>query len=156
MMSFQHMLSAGSKKISKFSSSLEETAEIGRSIAKDLAPGAIVAFFGDLGAGKTTLIKSLAAELTGIDPHEVSSPTFTYLHIYKGTGLVYHFDLYRLENAADFLERGFDEFFDAGGICLIEWAERIDPILPEHAHRIEIKHQDENNRIFTFYEKNHV
>ncbi|WP_420421856.1 tRNA (adenosine(37)-N6)-threonylcarbamoyltransferase complex ATPase subunit type 1 TsaE [Simkania sp.] len=150
MMSFQHMLSAGSKKISKTSSSLEETAEIGRSIARDLAPGAIVAFFGDLGAGKTTLIKSLASGLTGIDPHEVSSPTFTYLHIYKGTCPVYHFDLYRLKNAADFLARGFDEYFDAGGICLIEWAERIDPILPEHTQRLEIKHLDENKRTFTF------
>jgi len=155
-MSFQRMLSAGLKQTNKTSSSPEETAEIGRSLAKNLGPGSILSFFGDLGSGKTTLIKSLTAELTGIDPHEVSSPTFTYLNIYEGACPVYHFDLYRLENKANFLERGFDEYFDAGGICLIEWAERIESILPEHALRIELKHSGDNNRTLTFYEKNCV
>lgn len=155
-MSLQHMLSAGLKQTNKTSSSPEETGEIGRSLAKNLSPGSIVSFFGDLGAGKTTLIKSLTAELAGIDPHEVSSPTFTYLHIYEGKCPIYHFDLYRLENANAFLERGFDEYFDADGICLIEWAERIEPILPKHTLRIEIKHSGENNRTLSMYEKNRV
>ena len=107
------------------------------------------AFFGDLGSGKTTFIKALVSKLSGIHPHEISSPTFTYLHIYEGNIPIFHFDLYRLQNHEDFLERGFDEYFEAGGICCIEWAERIRPILPNDVLCIEMKHLNENEREIT-------
>jgi len=150
MMSFQHMSSDGLKKTSKISFSLEETDQIASLIAKKLQVGSSVCFFGELGSGKTTLIKALAKKLSGIDPHEVNSPTFTYLNIYEGSPPLFHFDLYRLENDQDFLRRGFDEYFDANGICLIEWAERIKPILPKNAVCIELKHLGENTRELTF------
>ena len=143
------MSSVGLKKINKTSSSPEETQAIGRLLARELHIGSIVCFFGTLGTGKTTLIKALTAALTGVHPHEVSSPTFTYLHIYEGTLPLYHFDLYRLRNHKDFLERGFDEYFDLDGICCIEWAERIQPILPKNALQVAIKHLGENKRELT-------
>jgi tRNA threonylcarbamoyladenosine biosynthesis protein TsaE len=88
-------------------------------------------FFGDLGSGKTTFIKGLVEEASGVSSHEVNSPTFSYLNIYSGPrGTVYHFDLYRLRDVDEFLSMGFDEYMDAGGICCIEWSERIAQLLP--------------------------
>lgn len=149
MTSFQNTCNAGLKRINKITFSEEETLSIGHLVAKDLKLGAILAFFGDLGTGKTTFIKALAQELIDTHPNEVNSPTFTYLNIYEGKFPVYHFDLYRLKNTQDFLERGFDEYFDADGICCIEWAERIKPILPKNALHIHIKHLGENKRELT-------
>ena len=112
------------------SSSVEETQNIGRRIAKNLKKGNIVAFLGNLGSGKTTLIKGLVNEINSTDIDSVSSPTFTYLNIYPGTVDVFHFDLYRIKNDEQFLSMGFDEYFEKEGICLIEWSEKITSILP--------------------------
>lgn len=120
---------------------------MGQALAQELSPNTVVSFFGDLGSGKTTLIKALTAQLTGMAPHDINSPTFTYLHIYEGTIPIFHFDLYRLKSSHEFLERGFDEYFHQDGICLIEWAERIDSILPSNGRRIEMKHLGENKRL---------
>lgn len=133
------------EKIKK-SSSPDETAQIGRELAKNLDRKTPLCFFGDLGTGKTTLIKALISEFLEIDPHLVNSPTFTYLHIYEGRVPVFHFDLYRLQNHLEFLERGFDEYFEIEGICCIEWAERIHSILPSKALSITMKHLGENQR----------
>jgi tRNA threonylcarbamoyladenosine biosynthesis protein TsaE len=78
-------------------------------------------------------------------PEDVSSPTFTYLHIYPGP--VYHFDLYRLKSAEEFLALGFDEYFNTDGIVCFEWAEKIASILPEKTLRITLKHAGENERL---------
>lgn len=112
---------------------------------KQLAPQSIVGFFGDLGAGKTTFIKGLIAGILGSAEHEVNSPTFTYLNIYRGTTTVYHFDLYRLRDADEFLSMGFDEVFGLG-ICCIEWAEKIESLLPPEAIRVNMTHLGENSR----------
>lgn len=133
------------------SSSEEETHEIGRAIAKMLQSGDAVCFSGDLGAGKTTLIKGIAAELAQISPHAVNSPTFTYLNIYEGATSVYHFDCYRLENESAFLEKGFDDYF--GELCLIEWPERISGLLPIKRIQITIESLSETKRKIC-YEKN--
>ncbi len=110
--------------------------------------GCVVFFLGDLGVGKTTFIKALASEIIGISPNEVSSPTFTYLHIYGDRLPLYHFDLYRLKDPKAFFQMGFDEYFDAKGICLIEWAEKIKAIVPKkNLFTINIKHLEKNKRV---------
>jgi tRNA threonylcarbamoyladenosine biosynthesis protein TsaE len=130
-------------------SSASETFAEGVTLGKNLQPNAVLAFFGDLGAGKTTLIKGIVSGATGLSPDTVTSPTFTYLQIYPGNTPVYHFDLYRLRTAADFLSLGFSEYFKAGGICCIEWSERIEDILPPGTLRISLKHVGEEQREIT-------
>jgi tRNA threonylcarbamoyladenosine biosynthesis protein TsaE len=105
--------------------SAAETFAMGAAFGKQLPPNSVVFFYGDLGAGKTTFIKGVVSGAADIADSEVTSPTFAYLNIYRGAKTVYHFDLYRLRDADEFLAMGFDEMFDAGGICCIEWAEKI-------------------------------
>jgi len=139
------MLTAGLKKTNRWvTSSGDETLEVGKVIARSLPKTATLCFFGDLGAGKTTLIKGIATELTGISPHEINSPTFTYLNIYEGTETLHHFDLYRLSGPDDFLARGLDEYLE--GLCCIEWAEKIEAILPKEKRLIKIQYLGENKR----------
>ncbi len=121
------------------SKSAEETFAIGSHLGLSLPSLSVICFFGDLGAGKTTLIKGMASAL-GIDPLFVQSPTFTYLNIYEGSKKIYHFDLYRLRDVDEFLSMGFDEFFGLDGICCIEWSERIASYLPADCLKISIDH----------------
>ena len=109
-------------------------------LGKRLQPNSILCFFGDLGAGKTTFIQGLTAGVLGAPTEEVNSPTFTYLNIYRGNSTLYHFDLYRLRDADEFLSMGFDETFDAGGITCIEWAEKISSIIPEGTIYVKMTH----------------
>lgn len=124
--------------------SAAETKGLGEEMGRQLPPDSILCFFGDLGAGKTTFIQGLVAGATGCE--EVNSPTFVYLNIYPGGRTVYHFDLYRLKSAEEFLKMGFDEYFYAGGICCIEWAERIEALLPPHCYHILMAHKGERQR----------
>jgi tRNA threonylcarbamoyladenosine biosynthesis protein TsaE len=102
----------------------EETLAVARELAATLKPGDVLLLAGDLGAGKTTFVKGLAAGL-GIDPREVSSPTFTLVHEYRGGRLaLYHADLYRLENAATD-ELGLEELGVRDGVLAIEWPDRL-------------------------------
>jgi tRNA threonylcarbamoyladenosine biosynthesis protein TsaE len=127
--------------------SSEETQAAGARLGKSLQGNEIIAFFGDLGAGKTTFIKGLISALTGCSPDEITSPTFNYLHVYEGKVPVYHFDLYRLAAAEQFEGAGFSEYFQMGGICCLEWAEKIENKLPLRAIRITMKHQGPSNRL---------
>lgn len=124
------------------SNSAEETLLLGQKIGSQLPPDSIVCLFGDLGAGKTTLIKGIAAGCAKIDAREVNSPTFTYLNIYSGLNTIYHFDLYRLNKIDDFVSMGFEEYFHSGGICCIEWSERITSILPERSVFVRMDYMD--------------
>lgn len=126
----------------------EETLALGRQIGEQLKPGQLVCLFGELGAGKTTLIKGLVSGASGCSPDEVSSPTFVYHAVYEGKLTVHHFDLYRLNGADQFLELGFDEYFFTDGVCCIEWAERIEEIIPKDAIRVNARHTAEGNREF--------
>lgn len=128
------------------SQSLDETASIATLFAKKLQPGAVIAFFGDLGVGKTTFIKALAKEAAGIQEECVNSPTFQYLNMYQGRYTLYHFDLWRIGQASDFLKMGFEEMFEQGGICCIEWAERIEGLLPKGHISIKMAHGVDNSR----------
>jgi tRNA threonylcarbamoyladenosine biosynthesis protein TsaE len=122
------------------SHSAEETREFGMKLGAALPPNTVLCFFGDLGAGKTTFIQGLTAGVLGAPAEEVNSPTFTYLNIYRGNHTLYHFDLYRLRDADEFLSMGFDETFDAGGITCIEWAEKIAAIIPEGTIHVKMAH----------------
>lgn len=128
------------------SRSVEETLRIGQELAREFPPDTVVCFFGDLGAGKTTLIKGIVSELASCSPDAVSSPTFVYLNRYEGEKPAFHFDLYRLADSDSFIEMGFDEMFEASGVCCIEWPERIAAILPENAVRITLLHVDAHTR----------
>ncbi len=101
----------------------DETVEVARALASRLAPGSVVLLQGDLGAGKTTFVRGLAIGL-GLDPDDVSSPTFTLIQEYRGRPSLYHVDLYRLQSAeADDL--GLEELPVGGAIVAIEWAEKL-------------------------------
>ena len=124
----------------------DETIALGRELGQQLSENSVVCFFGDLGAGKTTLIKGIASGAADYPIEQVSSPTFVYLNIYPGKKTVYHFDLYRLRDADEFLSMGFDEMFTAGGICCVEWSEKIADLLPSDSLKIVMSHTGENER----------
>lgn len=129
--------------------SAEETIAFGEKIGTQLTDGAILCFFGELGAGKTTLIKGLASGVTRCRPDTVNSPTFVYLNVYNGDRTLYHFDLYRLKDMQEFIDMGFDDLFHSDGICCIEWSEKIEPLLPEESIRVTCKHISPEEREIT-------
>lgn len=135
--------------LSTLSLSEEQTLQLAYDFGKQLPSNSVVCFYGDLGAGKTTFIKGLATGAADYSPLEVNSPTFVFLNIYEGTRTIYHFDLYRLHKAEEFLSMGFDETLESGGICCIEWAERIHSLIPPQAYHINIQHHAENGRQIT-------
>ena len=107
-----------------------ETEEFGRSLAEKLEAGDVLALIGDLGTGKTTLTKSIAKGL-GIG-EMITSPTFTIVSEYfSGRLPLFHFDVYRLSGEDEAFEAGLEEYFDRGGICVIEWADIIEGLLPD-------------------------
>ncbi len=126
-----------------------ETRAFAADWGRQLKKNSIVCFFGDLGAGKTTFIKGLVEGAAEISSDQVSSPTFVYLNIYQGKTTIYHFDLYRLRDVDEFLSMGFEEYFFAGGLCCIEWSEKIEPLLPPQTIRVAIDHQGESKRCIT-------
>ena len=114
---------------------LEETFEVGRKIGMNAKPGQIYTLTGDLGVGKTVFTQGVAAGLGITEP--VNSPTFTIIQEYEDGRLpFYHFDVYRIGDLEEMEEIGYDDYFFGQGICLIEWAELIEEILPEK--RIEV------------------
>lgn len=108
----------------------------------------IVYFNGDLGAGKTTFIRQLCLEWGVMD--NISSPTFSIINQYKSTskGSIFHFDFYRMEDAKEAMDVGVEEYLDSGQICLIEWGEKIESLLPqENIHIVEISFTSDNKRV---------
>lgn len=139
------------KKIVSYSQ--KDTLNFGKKLGRELKPNDILCFHGDLGAGKTTLIKGIVAGAVGIEESEVNSPTFVYLNIYQGEKTVYHFDLYRLHQMDEFLSMGFDEYLFAHGICCIEWSEKIQAILPRHCYHFYLSYLDQHSRQIEWEEK---
>lgn len=125
--------------------SITETLEFGARLARELRRGDVVALSGELGAGKTALVKGIARGL-GITA-DVTSPTFTLIHEYNGGQMpLYHVDLYRLEGVPQALAIGIEDYLNGQGVTVIEWAERIAPLLPPHTIRIRIESLSENTR----------
>lgn len=124
------------KKYESFSA--EDTYNIGRRLGEAAQPGDVYALIGDLGVGKTVFTKGFARGL-GIT-ESVNSPTFTILQIYEEGRLpLYHFDVYRIEDPEEMEEVGFDDYIYGDGVSLIEWANRIEEILPENARTVRIE-----------------
>lgn len=122
-----------------------ETRALGERLAASLAPGAVVALHGDLGAGKTQLAKGVAAGL-GVDPATVSSPTFTLIHEYAGALPVYHMDGYRTKRPEEFLALGVEDYLYGDGVCLIEWPQRLGNLLPPDTVHLELTHAGGDTR----------
>jgi tRNA threonylcarbamoyladenosine biosynthesis protein TsaE len=128
---------------------LAATEAFGRRLGSLLFPGAIVALNGQLGAGKTHLTRAIAEGLGVRNPAAVTSPTFGLIHEYPARLPVYHFDTYRLSSPREFAELGVDEYFTGGGVCVIEWADRVTDVLPADHLRIEIAVVSEDTRRLT-------
>lgn len=113
------------------------TRNAAKKFAQSLAPGSVIALVGDLGAGKTAFTKGIAEffEIEG----DVSSPTFTIVNEYNGTLDLYHFDAYRLENVTADNCDWMDDYFFGDGICIIEWAQNIEEVLPRGYIKVQIK-----------------
>jgi tRNA threonylcarbamoyladenosine biosynthesis protein TsaE len=124
---------------------IAETLGFGARLALELQRGDVIALSGELGAGKTALVKGIARGL-GITA-EVTSPTFTLIHEYADGRLpLYHIDLYRLDGVPQALAIGIEDYLDGQGVTVIEWAERITSLLPPHTTRIRIESLAENTR----------
>jgi len=126
----------------------QETEAFGLKLADMLKSGSVVALMGDLGAGKTTLTKAIAKGL-GISS-AVVSPTFTIIKEYdEGRLPLYHFDVYRINDEEEMFELGYEDYFYGDGVCVVEWADLIEGLLPEDAIRINIEYgSEENERIY--------
>ena len=121
---------------------IEETA---KAVVATMQGGQPFAFYGQMGAGKTTLIKAICKELGVQD--EVNSPTFAIVNEYEGNnGAIYHFDFYRINRPEEALDFGLYDYFDSGNICLMEWPECIEPLLPDDTIKIQIIVIDDNTR----------
>lgn len=127
-------------------SSSEETMAWGRELAKRLTAPVIVLLTGDLGSGKTTLTKGIVAGLGAAGEDEVTSPTFTLVHVYGKAAKVYHADLYRIESFHDFETLGLEDVFAQPAVVILEWSERFPLQLPWPQVRIRLEHHGGDSR----------
>ncbi len=129
---------------------LQEIDQAAQTLLEESGGRAIWVFSGEIGAGKTTLIKALCQQLGA--PQTVSSPTFSLVNEYTGTDGTpfYHMDLYRLEHLEEALDIGIEEYLDSGRRCFIEWPELIEPLLPEDTFRIKLEIADDCHRKILF------
>jgi tRNA threonylcarbamoyladenosine biosynthesis protein TsaE len=128
---------------------LTATDAFGCRLGELLFPGAVIALVGPLGAGKTHLVRAIATGLGIANPGAVTSPTFVLIQEYPAARLpIFHFDAYRLSGPSEFLELGVYEYYEMRGVCLVEWADRIETALPDEHLRIEILPIDADRRQF--------
>ena len=124
--------------------SAQETERLGERLGEKLMPGTVIAYTGDLGAGKTAFTRGLARGL-GV-PYGVTSPTFTIVNEYEGGRLpLFHFDMYRLRSADDLFDIGWDDYLERGGVCAVEWSENVDDAM-ENAVYVTIHKTGETSR----------
>ena len=128
-------------------SSASETIEVGRQIARKLAAPSIVVLTGDLGSGKTTLVKGIAEGFHAAEEEDVTSPTFTLIHEYRGRSVnLFHIDLYRIDTDRELLTLGLDDLIEVGSILLVEWGEKFERFRRERDVEITIRHMGETER----------
>ena len=125
----------------------QETEAVGEKLAQQLRPGTILAYEGDLGAGKTAFTRGLARGLGAADP--VTSPTYTIVNEYLGGRLpLFHFDMYRLGSSDDLWDIGWEDYLDRGGVCAVEWSENVEDAM-DGAIRIRIEKLGQDARRIT-------
>ena len=108
----------------------------------------VFAFYGKMGAGKTTFVKAICEELGVADV--ITSPTFAIINEYEGDETIYHFDFYRIKKLEEVYDMGYEDYFYGGALCFIEWPELIEEILPDDAVRVSITEQPDGSRLVTF------
>ena len=128
--------------------SAEETTELGRQLAAELKPGSVVLLRGELGAGKTTMVKGIAEGFRAADAGAVTSPTFTLIHEYRGPEItLYHIDLYRIDTPRELDTLAIDDLIDKNTILLIEWGEKFARFVRERDVEIAIEHRGGDDRV---------
>lgn len=128
--------------------SLAELGDAARQFVGLMGDETVYAFYGEMGAGKTTFIAELCRAL-GVEDDDASSPSFSIINEYRSSTtaeLIYHFDLYRLESLEEAFDIGVEDYFDSGALCLLEWPERIEDILPDDTVRVDIRVNDDGSR----------
>jgi tRNA threonylcarbamoyladenosine biosynthesis protein TsaE len=133
---------------------LEHISEAARQFVSQIGNRCVFAFYGQMGAGKTTFIKAICEEL-GVED-VITSPTFAIVNEYslpnreKSEGALYHFDFYRIKKLEEVYDMGYEDYFYSGALCFIEWPELIEELLPEDAVRVSIAKQEDGSRIVSF------
>ena len=127
--------------------SLSDLPRVAEEIIHSLDGRSVVLLRGGMGAGKTTLVSRIAALLGAEDT--VTSPTFALVNQYEGAECrIYHFDFYRIDNIEEVFDLGYEEYFYSGDLCLVEWPEKIEPLIPDDAMVVRITAGDDEQRIF--------
>jgi tRNA threonylcarbamoyladenosine biosynthesis protein TsaE len=135
--------------------SAEETTDLGHRLAAELKPGSVVLLRGDLGAGKTTMVKGIAEGFHAADAEAVTSPTFTLIHEYRGPEVtLYHIDLYRIDTQRELDTLALDDLMTPQSILLIEWGEKFARFAKERDVEIAIEHRGGDDRVITVKNQN--
>lgn len=132
-------------------SSLNEIEIAAKHFVELMGDETVYAFYGEMGAGKTTFINALTRAL-GVEEDVTNSPSFSIINEYRSdttAELIYHFDLYRLESVDEAFDIGVEDYLDSGALCLLEWPERIEPILPDDTVRVDIRELEDGSRELT-------
>ncbi len=127
---------------------LDALADAAKEFVATMGDATVYAFYGEMGAGKTTFIAELCRTL-GVEDDVANSPSFSIINEYRSettAELIYHFDLYRLENQEEALDIGIEDYFDSGALCLLEWPERIADLLPDDTVSVDIRVNDDDSR----------
>ena len=122
--------------------------EAARQFVGQIGDRRVFAFYGGMGAGKTTFIKAVCEELGVQDV--ITSPTFAIVNEYAGRETIYHFDFYRIKKLEEVYDMGYEDYFYSGSLCFIEWPELIEELLPEDAVKVSIVEQEDSSRIVAF------
>lgn len=131
--------------------SLAEINEAARTFVENMGDATVFAFYGKMGAGKTTFIKAICEEL-GVED-VITSPTFAIVNEYRSetTGeLIYHFDFYRIKKIDEVYDMGYEDYFDSGALCFLEWPELIDELLPGDVAKVTITETEDGGRTVSF------
>ena len=128
---------------------IEEICEAAQQFVNHIGDHRVFAFYGEMGAGKTTFIKAICEELGVSDV--ITSPTFAIVNEYTSSdGPIYHFDFYRIKKLEEVYDMGFEDYFYSGALCFIEWPELIEEVLPEDAVKVCIKEEEDGTRAILF------
>ena len=119
-----------------------------RKFIQHMGEARVFAFYGKMGAGKTTFVKAICEEL-GVED-VITSPTFAIINEYEGEETIYHFDFYRIKKLEEVYDMGYEDYFYSGALCFIEWPELIEEILPDDAVRVSITEQQDGSRLVKF------